>query len=170
MTKAGFLREEEREGLRITLAATGAASLGVVPWQCNRAAERWVKLRRGRSGAAGGRRLDSLLVQTSTRNTGWPGSRSPVMATATAICHRARKQNSWNGYEPKRSRRASMISAWIKETHGVEWGHAGRIALSHRLGLEHRKPEAAPRDLDVARHFNRTLLQAVTRLRVGPES
>lgn len=44
------------------------------------------------------------------------------------------------------------IGAWIGRECGVEYeGRSGLIALLHRLGLEHRKPKAVSRKLDVAR-------------------
>ena len=48
-------------------------------------------------------------------------------------------------------RRTNMIGAWLKETYGLDYSHAGLIALLHRLGLEYCKPRRIPRHLDEAR-------------------
>jgi transposase len=48
-----------------------------------------------------------------------------------------------------RSTRA--IGPWIAATYGVEYSHAGLIALLHRLGLEYRKPDLVSHKLDVAK-------------------
>ena len=42
--------------------------------------------------------------------------------------------------------------AWIEKEFGVAYqGRSGLIALLHRLGMEHRKPQAIPRKLDEAK-------------------
>lgn len=48
-------------------------------------------------------------------------------------------------------RSTNMIGAWLKETYGLDYSHAGLIALLHRLGLEYCKPRRIPRHLDEAR-------------------
>src|SRR4051812_34213359 len=45
-----------------------------------------------------------------------------------------------------------MVGAWIEQTFGVVYeSRSGLIALLHRLGLEHRKPQAVSRKLDPAK-------------------
>jgi transposase len=43
------------------------------------------------------------------------------------------------------------IAAFLKRTFGQSYSRSGLIALLHRLGFDHRKPEAMPRGLDDAR-------------------
>ena len=44
------------------------------------------------------------------------------------------------------------VGAWIEHAFGIVYeSRSGLIALLHRLGLEHRKPQAASRKLDPAR-------------------
>ncbi len=113
--------------------------------------ERWVGLRRGRGGEADGRRHGSRLVQTLHLPAGLV-----VFGHGGSDSHLTQRQEAEEAelvewVRGKTPRRARMIGAWIKETHGVEYSPAGLIALLHRLGLEYRKPEAAPRALDVAK-------------------
>jgi transposase len=57
----------------------------------------------------------------------------------------------------------SVVGAWIKATFGLDYSHAGLIALMHRLGMVYRKPELVRPDLDPARQqafidlYNRVL-------------
>lgn len=48
-------------------------------------------------------------------------------------------------------RNTRVIGAWIAKTYGVDYSHAGLIALLHRLGLDYRKPDLVARKLDAAR-------------------
>jgi len=48
-------------------------------------------------------------------------------------------------------RTSHVIGAWIAATWGVEYSHAGLLALLHRLKLAYRKPEVVPRKLDPAK-------------------
>ena len=48
-------------------------------------------------------------------------------------------------------RNTRAIGAWIAATFGVDYSHAGLIAMLHRLGLGYRKPELIARKLDVAK-------------------
>ena len=43
------------------------------------------------------------------------------------------------------------IGAWIAKTHGVDYSHAGLLALLHRLKLEYRKPDMVSSKLDPTR-------------------
>ena len=65
-------------------------------------------------------------------------------------------------------RNTRMIGAWIAKTHGVDYSHAGLIALLHRLKLEYRKPDAVSAKLDVSRQ--KTFIEDHERLmnRLGP--
>ena len=49
------------------------------------------------------------------------------------------------------SRSIREIGAFLKRTFGQSYSRSGLIALLHRLGFDHRKPEAMPRGLDDAR-------------------
>jgi transposase len=48
-------------------------------------------------------------------------------------------------------RNCRTIGAWIAKTHGVEYSHAGLIALLHRLKIDYRKPDPVSRKLDAAK-------------------
>jgi hypothetical protein len=86
-----------------------------------------MKLRRGRSGLT----IDDVSIGAhSTRNTGWPGSRSSAMAIATAIRHRAGKQKSWNGLEPKRPLCARRVPKLASQS--FKPGHARGVASRRR--------------------------------------
>src|SRR3954453_10613971 len=57
---------------------------------------------------------------------------------------------AWVGDTLPRTTR--MVGAWIEHAFGVVYeSRSGLIALLHRLGLEHRKPEAMSRKLDPAK-------------------
>lgn len=57
------------------------------------------------------------------------------------------------------------IGAWIAKMYGVEYSHAGLIALLHRLGLDYRKPDLVARKLDAAKQ--QALIQDYDRLMRG---
>ena len=59
-------------------------------------------------------------------------------------------------------RNTRTIGAWIANAHGVEYSHAGLIALLHRLKLEYRKPGLVSAKLDAARQ--KTFIEAYDRL------
>src|SRR5450631_2991028 len=48
-------------------------------------------------------------------------------------------------------RNTRTIGAWIARTHGVEYSHAGLIALLHRLKIAYRKPDLVSPKLDAER-------------------
>ena len=48
-------------------------------------------------------------------------------------------------------RNTRTIGAWIARTHGVEYSHAGLIALLHRLKIAYRKPDLVSPKLDAVR-------------------
>ncbi|HEY0379889.1 MAG TPA: winged helix-turn-helix domain-containing protein, partial [Pyrinomonadaceae bacterium] len=57
---------------------------------------------------------------------------------------------AWVGETLPRTTRE--VGAWIEQAFGVVYqSRSGLIALLHRLGLEHRKPQAVSRKLDPAR-------------------
>lgn len=57
------------------------------------------------------------------------------------------KLKAWIGETLPRSTRE--IGAWVEREFGIVYeGRSGLIALLHRLGMEHRKPQAIPRQLD----------------------
>ena len=55
----------------------------------------------------------------------------------------------WVGANLPRS--ARTIGAWIASMYGIEYSHAGLIALLHRLGLDYRKPDLISGKLDAAK-------------------
>jgi transposase len=58
------------------------------------------------------------------------------------------KLKAWIAETLPRTTRA--IGAWIEKECGMEYqGRSGLIALLHRLGMEHRKPKAVSRKLDI---------------------
>jgi len=60
------------------------------------------------------------------------------------------KLKAWIGETLPRSTR--QIGEWIEKEFGISYeGRSGLIALLHRLGMEHRKPQAIPRKLDEAK-------------------
>ncbi|HET7413540.1 MAG TPA: IS630 family transposase [Pararhizobium sp.] len=48
-------------------------------------------------------------------------------------------------------RNTRTIGAWIARTHGVDYSHAGLIALLHRLKLAYRKPDLVSPKLDAVK-------------------
>ena len=48
-------------------------------------------------------------------------------------------------------RNTRTIGAWIADSFGLEYSHAGLIALLHRLNLAYRKPDLVARKLDAAK-------------------
>ena len=60
------------------------------------------------------------------------------------------KLKSWVGETLPRTTRT--VGAWIEQEFGVTYeSRSGLVALLHRLGLEHRKPQAVSRKLDPAK-------------------
>ena len=150
MIRPGFLSEDEREELR-ALARDGRSEA-----RASRRANAIVLLNDGWSC---GEVAAALLMDDDTVR-GWYKLYEEHGLTGLVVfghggsnSHLTQRQEAelveW--VRAKAPRRAGMIGAWIKETHGVEYSHAGLIALLHRLGLEYRKPQAAPRNLDVAK-------------------
>jgi transposase len=48
-------------------------------------------------------------------------------------------------------RNTNVVGAWLRKNYGLNYSHAGLIALLHRLGFEYCKPCRIPRHLDEAR-------------------
>jgi len=62
-------------------------------------------------------------------------------------------------------RTTRVIGAWIRETFGHSYSHAGLLSLLHRLGLEYRKPQPLPRKLDVEKQ--KAFIEAYEKLQNG---
>lgn len=148
MIRAGFLDAEAKKDL-IELARDGTAEHRLARranalvlldegWSCQRVAtallldddtvRSWHKLylRDGIEGLAG---------------FGYEGSACRLSA------EQQDKLKSWIAETLPRSTR--QIGAWIEREFEVAYeGRSGLIALLHRLGMEHRKPQAIPRKLD----------------------
>jgi transposase len=66
-------------------------------------------------------------------------------------------------------RNTRAIGAWMAESFGVDYSHAGLIALLHRLQLGYRKPDLVARKLDAAKQ--KAFIEAYDRLMcsLGPD-
>ena len=62
-------------------------------------------------------------------------------------------------------RNTQVVGAWIAETFGVDYSHAGLIALLHRLKLAYRKPDLVAGKLDAAKQ--RVFVEAYEQLLRG---
>src|SRR3954463_7404132 len=120
---------------------------------CERAgaAGPWDELRGCWSGAADRRRYDPDVAPAFRGRRGRWSGRIQLRGRA---CQLTLKQQvtlkAWVGDTLPRT--ARMVGAWIEHEFGVVCeSRSGLIALLHRLGLEHRKPEAMSRKLDPAR-------------------
>ena len=151
MISAGFLDAESRQDL-IELARDGTTEHRLA-----RRANALVLLDKGWSC---GRVAEALLLDDDTIRTwhrlyeqdgieglagfGHEGSACRLSA------EQQEKLKVWIGETLPRSTRE--IGAWIEaEFEIVYQGRSGLIALLHRLGMEHRKPQAIPRKLDEAK-------------------
>jgi transposase len=150
MIRGGFLTDAERKELR-ALARDGLSEGRVVRranaivllndgWSCEEVAaallidddsvRSWHKLYAEHG-------LTGLVVFHH------PGSQSHLTSDQEAALY------DWVGATLPRS--TGTIGTWIAKTHGVEYSHAGLIALLHRLGLDYRKPDLVARKLDAAK-------------------
>ena len=151
MIRAGFLNAEAKRDL-IELARDGTAEHRLARranalvlldegWSCQRVAEALL--------------LDDDTVRTWHRlyeedgieglaGFGYEGS-----ACRLSI-EQQDKLKAWIAETLPRSTR--QIGAWIEKEFGIAYeGRSGLIALLHRLGMVHRKPQAIPRKLDEAK-------------------
>ena len=151
MIRAGFLDAEARQDL-IELARDGTTEHRLARranalllldkgWNCERVAEALY--------------LDDDTVRTWHRLYEEDGIEGLAgFGHEGSLCRLSAEQQeklkAWIGETLPRSTRE--IGAWIeKEFEIVYQGRSGLIALLHRLGMEHRKPQAIPRKLDEAK-------------------
>jgi transposase len=151
MIRAGFLSTTEREEL-IELARTGS-----IEHRLARRANSLVLLDRGMSCEDIG---SVLLLDDDTVRTwyqlymeegieglagfGYEGSACHLSAT------QQEELQAWVGETLPRTTR--QVGAWIEREFDIVYqSRSGLIALLHRLGMEHRKPQAVSRKLDEAK-------------------
>lgn len=151
MIRAGFLDAEARQDL-IELARDGTTEHRLA-----RRANALVLLDKGWSC---GRVAEALLLDDDTIRT-WHRLYEEDGIEGLAgfghegsVCRLSTKQQeklkAWITQMLPRSTR--QIGAWIEAEFKIVYqGRSGLIALLHRLGMEHRKPQAIPRKLDEAR-------------------
>jgi len=151
MIRGGFLTSEERQDL------TDLARDGTVEHRLARRANALVLLDRGMSCEDVGR---VLLIDDDTIRTwhrlfeedgvdGLAGFNYGGRACQLTL-EQQDKLKTWVGDTLPRTTR--MVGAWIEHEFEVVYeSRSGLIALLHRLGLEHRKPEAVSRKLDPAK-------------------
>jgi transposase len=149
MIRGGFLTAEERQDL---LARDGLAEHRLA-----RRANALVLLDRGMSCEEVGR---VLLIDDDTIRTwhrlfeedgvdGLVGFNYEGRACQLTL-EQQEKLKVWVGDTLPRTTR--MVGAWIEQEFGIVYeSRSGLIALLHRLGLEHRKPQAVSRKLDPAK-------------------
>jgi len=151
MIRGGFLTAEERRDL------TELARDGLAEHRLARRANALVLLDRGMSCEEVGR---VLLIDDDTIRTwhdlfekdgvdGLAGFNYGGRASPLSLDQQATLK-AWVGETLPRTTRE--VGAWIEQAFGVVYeSRSGLIALLHRLGLEHRKPQAVSRKLDPAK-------------------
>jgi transposase len=151
MIRGGFLSSEERRDL------TERARDGTVEHRLARRANALVLLDRGMSCDEVGRVLviDDDTVRTwhclfqedgidGLAGFNYGGRARPLTLEQQATL------KGWVGETLPRTTRE--VGAWIERAFGIVYeSRSGLVALLHRLGLEHRKPEAVSRKLDPAK-------------------
>jgi transposase len=164
MIRRGFLSEAERLELR-ALARDGLSEARVA-----RRANAIVLLNDGWSCAEVAAAL--LIDDDSVRS--WHKLYAEHGLTGLVVFHHMGSQSRLAGdqeaalYDWVRTtlpRNTRMIGAWIATMYGVEYSHAGLIALLHRLGLDYRKPDLVAGKLDAAKQ--KTFIQHYDRLMRG---
>jgi transposase len=151
MIRGSFLTSEERQDL------TELARDGTVEHRLARRANALVLLDRGMSCDEVGRVLliDDDTIRTWHRLFKADGINGLAGfnyggRTSSLSLEQQEKLKAWVGESLPRTTR--MVGAWIEHEFGVVYeSRSGLIALLHRLGLEHRKPQAVSRKLDPAR-------------------
>ena len=151
MIRGGFLTAEERQDL------TELARDGLAEHRLARRANALVLLDRGMSCDEVGR---VLLIDDATIRTwhdlfetdgvdGLAGFNYGGRASRLSL-EQQEKLKAWVGETLPRTTRE--VGAWIEQEFGVVYeSRSGLVALLHRLGLEHRKPQAVSRKLDPAK-------------------
>src|SRR3954471_901633 len=149
MIGGGFLTAEERQDL------TELARDGLAEHRLARRANALVLLDRGMSCVGRVLLIDDDTIRTWHRLfeedgvDGLAGFNYGGRACQLTLEQQATLK-AWVGDTLPRTTR--MVGAWIEHEFGVVYeSRSGLIALVHRLGLEHRKPEAMSRKLDPAR-------------------
>src|SRR5918994_4201896 len=149
MIRGGFLTSEEQQDL--------LARDGTVEHRLARRANALVLLDRGMSCEDVGR---VLLIDDDTIRTwhrlfeedgvdGLAGFHYGGRACQVTL-EQQEKLKVWVGDTLPRTTR--MVGAWIEQEFGIVYeSRSGLIAMLHRLGLEHRKPQAVSRKLDPAK-------------------
>ena len=151
MIRAGFLNTAEREEL-IELARNG-----LVEHRLARRANCLVLLDRGMSCEDVGSvlLLDDDTVRTCYRVYRQDGIEGLTgFSYAGSVCHLSAAQQEklkvWVGETLPRTTR--QVGAWIEREFGIVYqSRSGLIALLHRLGMEHRRPQAVSGKLDEAK-------------------
>ena len=151
MIRLGFLDNESRRDL-IELARDGSAAHRLA-----RRANALVLLDDGMSCAAIAK---VLLLDDDTIRTWWRlyqedgieglASFSYEGGACRLSAAQQERLKAWISETLPRSTRE--VGAWIARDSGIDYqGRSGLIALLHRLGMEHRKPQAISRKLDPAK-------------------
>jgi len=150
MIRGGFLTAEEREDL------TELARDGLAEHRLARRANALVLLDRGMSCDEVGR---VLLIDDTVRTwhclfqeDGMDGLAGFTYGgrTSQLTLEQQAALKAWVGETLPRTTRE--VGAWIEQAFGIVYeSRSGLIGLLHRLGLEHRKPQAVSRKLDPAR-------------------
>jgi transposase len=151
MIRGGFLTAEERQDL------TELARDGLAEHRLARRANALVLLDRGMSCEEVGR---VLLIDDDTVRTWHCLFQEDGMGGLAGFTYGGRTSQltleqqatlkAWVGETLPRTTRE--VGAWIEQAFGIVYeSRSGLIALLHRLGLEHRKPQAVSRKLDPAK-------------------
>jgi transposase len=149
MIRGGFLTAEEREDL------TKLARDGLAEHRLARRANALVLLDRGMSCEEVGR---VLLIDDDTVRTWHCLFQEDGMGGLAGFTYGGRtsqltlEQQATLKAGETLPRTTREVGAWIEQAFGIVYeSRSGLIALLHRLGLEHRKPQAVSRKLDPAK-------------------
>ena len=150
MIRGGFLSAEDRRAL------TGLARDGLAEHRVARRANAIVLLDQGWSCE---RVAAALLLDDDTVRDWHRSFERGGVAELKSFGHEGGSSRLSNEQESALSdwvdthcpRSIREIGAFLKRTFGQSYSRSGLIALLHRLGFDHRKPEAMPRGLDDAR-------------------
>ena len=150
MIRGGFLSADQRRAL-VALARDGLAEHRLA-----RRANAIVLLDKGWSCArvAGALLLDDDTVRgwfNAYQQNGLTGL-SEFGHDGSACYLSEDQQTALKAWVSERLPRSTkVVGAWLKKNYGLDYSHAGLIALLHRLGLEYCTPRPIPRNLDEAR-------------------
>ena len=150
MIRGGFLSNEERVELRL-LARDGLSEGRAV-----RRANAIILLDRGWSCQ---KVADALLIDDDTVRS-WHGVYKDQGITGLVVFDVGGSQSRLSAEQETALYEwisaslpggAGQIGAFIADSFGVEYSHAGLLSLLHRLGLVYRKPELVPGKLNAAK-------------------